>query len=175
VLIVGIAAGVLGLRRDGAPGPGEPGQPAIPGVAAGGSAGVPEPVREILARANDLAAQGDRDAALDLLHRSRRQYPESGALAFAAGRICFSRYYWTEGLKSFREAIRSEPTYRSDPELIKIVLRGFITTPSYNEDLAGFLRDDIGGAAQPFLEETARDHPSAAIRSRAATELRRYH
>ena len=75
---------------------------------------------------------------------------------------------------SFRDAIRLEPSYRSDPELIKTVLRGFNTTPSYNDDLAGFLRDDIGSAAQPLLEETARDHPNPVIRSRAAAELRRY-
>ena len=54
------------------------------------------------------------------------------------------------------------------------MLRGFITTPGYNDELAAFLRDEIGSAAQPFLEETARDHPNAAIRSRAASELRRY-
>jgi hypothetical protein len=54
------------------------------------------------------------------------------------------------------------------------VLRGFLTTPSYNSDLASFLREEIGSAAQPFLEETARDHPNATIRSRAASELHRY-
>ena len=138
------------------------------------AAGPPDPIREITARAGSLLAQGDREAALDLLGRSRRQYPDSAALAYAAGRIYFSKFYWTDGLKSFRDAIRSDPSYRADPELIKTVLRGFNMTPTYNEDLAGFLRDDIGSAARPFLEETARDHPSAAIRSRAAGELRRY-
>jgi eukaryotic-like serine/threonine-protein kinase len=140
----------------------------------GGSASQSDPGREIAARATELAAQGEREAALDLLARSRRQYPGSAAMSYAAGRILFSKFYWTDGLKSFREAIRSEPSYRTDPELIKAVLRGFITTPGYNEELAAFLRDDIGSAAQPFLEETARDHPSSAIRSRAANELRRY-
>jgi serine/threonine-protein kinase len=143
--------------------------------AATGSALAADPVRDLVARANDLAAQGDREAALDLLRRARRQAPDSAPLAYTAGRICFSKFYWTEGLKHFRDAIRLDPTYRADPELIKTVLRGFITTPSYHDDLASFLRDDIGSAAQPFLEETARDHPSAMIRSRAAAELRRYH
>ncbi|HSS01558.1 MAG TPA: serine/threonine-protein kinase, partial [Kofleriaceae bacterium] len=133
-----------------------------------------DPGREIAQRATQMAAQGEREAALDLLVRSRKQYPSSAPLAYAAGRILFSKFYWTDGLKSFRDAIRNEPRYRTDPELIKTVLRGFITTPGYNDELAAFLRDDIGAAAQPFLEETARDHPSAAIRSRAANELRRY-
>jgi eukaryotic-like serine/threonine-protein kinase len=147
--------------------------PAVERPAATGSqAG--DPVGDVVARANDLAARGDRDAALDLIARSRRQLPDSAQLPYTAGRIHFSRFYWTEGLKSFRDALRLDPSYRTDPELIKTVLRGFITTPSYHDDLAAFLRDDIGAAAQPFLEETARDHPNPVIRSRAATELRRY-
>jgi serine/threonine-protein kinase len=170
-LVAAIAAGAVVATRGGAPEPGEHGGS---GAASGSAASAEDAIREIVTRAGDLAAQGERDAALELLHRARRQYPDSAVLAYTAGRICFSRFYWTEGLRSFREAIRSDPSYRTDPELIKTVLRGFITTPSYNEDLAGFLRDEIGSAAQPFLEETARDHPSAAIRGRAASELRRY-
>ena len=149
-----------------------PDEPAGSGARAG-AASASDPVRDIVARAGELAAQGDR--GLDQLRKARRQYPDSAVLAYTVGRICFSKFYWTEGLKHFRDAIRLDPSYRADPELIKTVLRGFITTPSYNDDLASFLRDDIGSAAQPFLEETARDHPSAMIRNRAATELRRYH
>ena len=133
-----------------------------------------DPSGDVVTRANDLAAGGERDAALDLLVRARKQDPDSGPLAYTAGRIYFSKFYWTDGLRGFRDAIRIDPTYRTDPELIKTVLRGFITTPSYNEELASFLRDDIGGPARSFLEETARAHPSQAIRSRAAGELRRY-
>lgn len=131
--------------------------------------------REIATRATEMAAQGDREAALDLLRLARRQNPSNALLAYTTGRICFSKFYWSEGLRSFRDALRLEPSYRSDPELIKLVLRGFITTPSYNNDLAAFLREEIGSAAVPFLEETARDHPNPMIRSRAVSELRRYH
>jgi hypothetical protein len=163
---IAIAAGVAALVHDA-------GSDAGP-AAAGSAASSADPSREIAARATELAAHGDAGGALDLLHRARRQYPDSALLAYTNGRICFAKFYWSEGLKSFRDAIRADPSYRADPELIKTVLRGFITTPSYNDDLASFLREDIGGAAQPLFEETARDHPSAAIRSRAASELRRY-
>jgi serine/threonine-protein kinase len=176
IAVVAVVAVVAIFAGGRASGPGEPGGPGAAGSgAATGSAAAAGPVREIIARASELAAQGDREAALDALRRARRQYPDSAPLAYTAGRICFSKFYWTEGLKQFRDAIHLDPTYRADPELIKTVLRGFITTPTYNDDLASFLRDDIGSAALPFLEETARDHPSAAIRSRAAAELRRYH
>jgi hypothetical protein len=142
---------------------------------AAAAAHLADPAGDVIARANEIAAQGDKDAALDLLAKSRKQFPDSAGLPYAAGRIHFSKYYWSEGLKSFRDAIKLDAGYRSDPELIKTVLRGFVMTPSYNEDLASFLHDDIGSAAQPMLEETARDHPSPAIRTRAANELRRYH
>ena len=160
----GIAVAVIARRGGGRASP-----------PAASAAHLADPAGDVIARANELAAQGDKDAALDLLAKSRKQFPDSAGLPYAAGRIYFSRYYWSEGLKSFRDAIKLDAGYRSDPELIKTVLRGFVMTPSYNEDLASFLHDDIGSAAQPMLEETARDHPSPAIRTRAANELRRYH
>jgi len=166
-VVIAVVAVVAGTRSD--PRPGDPA-----GAVATGSPPATDPIRDVVARASELAAQGDREAALDLLRRARRQSPDSAVLAYTAGRICFSKFYWTEGLKHLRDAIRLDPGYRTDPELIKTVLRGFNTTPSYHDDLASFLRDDIGSAAQPFLEETARVHPSATVRSRAAAELRRY-
>ena len=133
-----------------------------------------DPIRDTLDRVNDLVKQDNRDAALDVLYRARRQFPANAQLAYTAGRLYFAKLFWTDGLKSFRDAIRAEPSYRADPELIKTVLRGFLVTPSVNEELAGFLRDDIGDPARPFLEEAARDHPNADVRRRAAAELRRY-
>jgi len=173
-LIAALAVVAVVAIRGGALDSGGPGHDhAAVGAASG--AGSADPTRDVVARASELAAQGDREAALELLRRARRQNPASGVLAYTAGRICFSKFYWTEGLKNFRDAVRNDPAYRTEPELIKTVLRGFLTTPGYNDDLAAFLRDEIGSAAQPFLEETARDHPSSAIRARAASELRRYH
>jgi hypothetical protein len=63
---------------------------------------------------------------------------------------------------------------KSDPELIKTVLKAFITTPRYESQLANFLRESIGDDAKPYLEETAQTHPNASIRARAESELRRY-
>jgi serine/threonine-protein kinase len=152
----------------------EPPPSSAPIAAPVGLARRPDPGQPILQRASELAAQGDREAALELLNRSRRQIPDSAGIPYAAGRLFFAKYFWTEGLKAFRDAIRIDPSYRSDPELLKAALRGFIMTPSYSDDLASFLHDDIGAASRPLLEETSRDHPIPAIRSRAANELRRY-
>jgi len=137
-----------------------------------------EPVEDgaakVLAEAEALIANDQREAALGLLNRARKDHPDNAQLPYLAGKLYFEKLWWTDGLKQFREAIRIDPTFRSDPELIKTVLKGFITTPSYNRDLANFLREDIGPVAESYLEETARDHPNAKTRSRAAQELERY-
>ncbi len=140
----------------------------------GGDVAQGDPVPGIVAEANDLLANGDRERALSLLVKARRDFPQNAQLAFQAGRVYFAKLYWTDGLASFRDAIRLDPSYRSDPELIKTALRGFITTPGVERDLETFLREDIGEPAVPYLEETARDHPNPTIRARAANELRRF-
>ena len=134
----------------------------------------PDGAKQILARAADLVANGDREAAIDLLTKSRSAFPGNAELPYMAGKLYFAKLWWTDGLKQFRDAVRIEPRYKTDPELIKIVLKGFITTPSYNDELAQFLRTEIGPPAAQYLEETARDHPNAAIRARAKSELARY-
>ena len=133
-----------------------------------------DPAIELIERAQQLIDANKRDAALELVDNGRGVFPTNATLAYMAGKLYFGKLYWTAGLKAFHEAIAADPTYRGDPELIKYVLRGFITTPSYNAELATFLRVEIGAAAQPFLQEAADSHPNAAIRARAAAELKRY-
>jgi serine/threonine-protein kinase len=140
--------------------------------ASGGGEG--DPVPGIIAQANDMLANGERERALSILVKARRDFPQNAQLAFTAGKVYFAKLYWTDGISSFRDAIRLDPSYRNDPELIKAALRGFITTPGVERDLESFLREDIGEPAIPFLEETARDHPNPTIRARATNELRRF-
>ncbi len=129
----------------------------------------------VLADANDRIAQGDREGALATLLRARRDFPDNAQVPLLLGRVYFAKLYWTDGIKNFRDAIRLDPSLRNDPELIKAALRGFITTPSVERDLETFLREDVGDAAIPYLEETAKDHPNPTIRSRASAELKRIH
>ncbi|MBA3465701.1 MAG: protein kinase [Deltaproteobacteria bacterium] len=130
--------------------------------------------QKVLKRAEDLVANGEREAAIDTLAKARAVYPDSAEIPYMAGKLYFGKLWWTDGLKNFRDAVRIEPRYKTDPELIKLVLKGFITTPSYNDELAAFLRNEIGEPAVSYLEETARDHPNATIRSRAKSELGRF-
>ncbi len=134
-------------------------------------AAVGDPVAPSLARASDLLANGDLEPALDVVTKARRQHPESAQLAYLAGKIYFAKLYWADGVKAFRDAMRLDPAYRTDPELVKIALRGFITTPETNGALEEFLRVDLGAAAKAGLEETVKSHPNPAIKARARAEL----
>nr|MBA3538729.1 hypothetical protein [Deltaproteobacteria bacterium] len=129
---------------------------------------------DLVARARKLIAANKRDAALDLLDKGHAVFPNNATISYLAGNLYFGKLFWTAGIKSYRNAIRLEPSYKSDPELIKTALRGFLVTPSYSSEIAGFLRNDIGPAAAAFLEETARSHPTKGIRDRATAELKRY-
>jgi hypothetical protein len=132
-----------------------------------------DPIAPALSRASDLYANGDLEPALDVVTKARRQHPESAQLAFLDGKIYFAKLWWSDGVKAFRDAIRLDPAYRTDPELLKITLRGFITTPDTDPRIEEFVREDLGDAAASGLAETAKSHPNATIRSRASTELKK--
>jgi len=133
-----------------------------------------DPEGDLLTRAQAMIDSKKTSQALDLLTKGRAVFPGNAQMAYLAGRLYFDRLFWNDGLAAFRAAIKLDAAYRSDPELIKTVLRGFLVTPSYNGDLATFLRNDIGELAAGFLEEAARSHPQAGTRARAASELKRY-
>ncbi|MEO6774921.1 MAG: hypothetical protein ABI467_18275, partial [Kofleriaceae bacterium] len=132
-----------------------------------------DPVAPALARASDLFANGDLEPALDVVTKARRAHPESAQLAYLDGKIYFAKLWWSDGVKAFRDAIHLDPAYGTDPELVKTVIRGFITTPEPDPKIEEFIRQDLRGAARSALEDTAKSHPNAAIRSRAAAELHR--
>jgi len=79
--------------------------------------------------------------------------------------------FFADGIPLLRAAFALDPDLRADPALIKAVLRGYNATASVDRVIARFLRDDIGAAARPYLEETARSHPNPIVRKRATAEL----
>ena len=131
-------------------------------------------VDDTLARANELIAAGHTEEALKILASGRTIDPTNAQIPLAAGKLYFAKLWFNEGLSSFRTAVKLDPALATDPDLAKTVLRGFITTPRYESDLADFLHDVVGPSARPMLEETAKAHPNATVRARATSELRRY-
>lgn len=131
---------------------------------------VDDPVAPLLAE----AATQSHAAAIKLLTAARKLHPTDARIPYRIGLLHMDKLYWGDGLKHLRAAIVLDTSLRSDPELIKAALRGFNTTARYDYALASFLHDDVGAAAKPFLEATAKDHANPIVRQRAAAELRRY-
>lgn len=170
IIIIAIVAGASG------------GKPAARVAAADGGATAPvkaptappaDAVSGVLVAADELVVRGKREQALQLIVASRGPYPADARLAALAGKLYFQKMWWNEGLKQFRDAVRLDPTYTTDAEFIKVVLKGFNTAQSYGE-IARFMRESIGPMAKEFLQETAKSHTSPGVRARAAAELKRY-
>jgi hypothetical protein len=107
-----------------------------------------------------------------MLAKARQVYPDRVVLALALGKLYFARMWWADGLIHLRDAVKLQPSLRTDRELQQIVLRAFNTTPRYDSRIAAFIID-LGPAMKPLLDETARKHPRPEIRSRAKSLLRR--
>lgn len=174
VTVVAIAAGVVfSMRSDPKPQPAP--KPAVveePHVETPAPVPVPaeDPVQALIARADGMG----REAAIDYLVKARKTYPQDARLPYEAAKRYLDKMWWADGLKQARAAIELDPKYKSDPDLIKLVLKGFNTTAGYDSTLARFLRIDIGAAAKPYMEDTAKAHPNPIVRKRAAAELKRY-
>lgn len=123
------------------------------------------------AKAKSLIASEQYGEAVTLLKAARKSEPENAELAFLAGKAYFGQLWWGDGVESFRAAIKLDPSYRENPELLKAVLKGFLTTPEVDDRIVRFMRSDIGLPMRKYLEETAEKHPKPPIRARARAEL----
>jgi hypothetical protein len=166
VLIAIIAGGGGGKKGAGAKG--SPGKPA----ATQGQATLDD-VAPIIEHANQLIASDDAEEAVAVLGNARKSAPDNAQLALALGRAYFAKLWWSEGVRNFRDAVRLDPELKSDPEMLKAVLKGFLTTPDVDDRIADFMLE-IGDPMKAYLQETADTHPNKQLRARAKNELRRY-
>ena len=171
ILVIGIIASLRHTEQHFAP----PADAAVRAPPPADAAPALDPGARALADATRLLDAGDNDAALSTALAGLRDAPNNAQLAALAGRLYFDKLYWRDGIRYFRDAIRHDPQLSADPDVVKAVVRGFNTTPDVDDDIERFLREDVGSAAVPYLEETARKHPNAKIRARAEAELRRIH
>jgi serine/threonine-protein kinase len=183
LLLFGIAGGVavavllLGKKSQS---PGPPAATKVVAPAPDAQAGPPQvalvdapqdPVADMIAAAKALAADGKTNQAIDVVLAARAKSKSRADLPLLAGKLYFSKYWWTDGIAMFREAIALDPSLRDDKELVDIAVKGFLTTPGYDGRLAGFVRE-LPSAA-PLLEEVSRTHRVAAKRTRAGALARR--
>jgi serine/threonine-protein kinase len=132
----------------------------------------PDPALDIAKAANEMVLAGKQQAAIESLVKARPVYPNSVELALMLGKLYMSKMWWNDGLQNLRDAIKLDPKLRSDPDIIRIGLRGFLTTPAYDDRLGRFMLE-LGEHARPALEEAAKSHPNPDRRARAEAMLRR--
>jgi hypothetical protein len=131
-----------------------------------------DPAQVLAAQAAQHAAAGKTQAAIDSLVKARKVYPDSSELALTLGKLYFGKMWWADGLVHLRDAVKLDPNLKRDPELVKMVVRAFNMTPSYNSQLASFVVE-LGDNAVPALQETASSHPNPPTRSRAQSMIKR--
>ena len=133
---------------------------------------------DLVDRAQKLIDQGRNDVGgSSSSTKGRRLHPENAQLAFLAAARSTSRSCGgPTGIKSFRDAIRLDPGYRSDPELAKIAARGFITTPDTNSQLAELpAQDDLGDVREAGARGCGEDASDARDQSAARHGRQRVH
>jgi eukaryotic-like serine/threonine-protein kinase len=166
-----VAIGVIAALTGGSSAP--DGEQA-PAAAASAPAVAPAPGEPAgVARAREMIAAGRLDEAERALVQLRRAHRDRAEIHYLLGALYFERMYWSDGMTSYRAAMRLEPAYREDPALIQSVLRGLVS-PNAHEAIAAFLRDEVGAAAVPHLREVADSDPHPRVRERAARALERY-
>jgi serine/threonine protein kinase len=129
-----------------------------------------DPVPQTIERAKSLMASERFEEAIEVLKKGRKAHPDSAELAFVAGKAYFAQLWWSDGVDNFRDAVQLDPSYKENPELLKAVLKGFLTTPDVDDRIVDFMRE-IGTPMRPYLEETAEKHPKKNLRARARAEL----
>jgi len=150
----------------------EPTKPASGGSADAPSAAPADPVAGIVVAANQLASAGKPDRALDVVVAGRALYRDRAELPLLAGKLYFAKFWWAEGIASFREAIKLDPTLATDPALSEIAVNGFMTTPDWDGRLSSFVLE-LGPSALPALEAVAKSQRAPASRARAAELAKR--
>ncbi len=152
-----------------------PAPPVDAGAGASGTIDPEDPAGAALIHAAERVSAHDVDGALEVLADAHRKFVANPDIPYMAGRLQIAKGQYTQGLASLRTAIHLFGGYADDPELAKIVVEAFMSTPSRHADLARFIHDDLGHAAIPQLT-ASRDHAATpALRARAAAELKRLH
>jgi len=111
-----------------------------------------------------------RDQSLRALASLRTQYPKSAYAPYLEGQVNFDNLRWVDGLASYKATLHNDPAYRSDPTLIRDVIRCLVSD-TFHTKCADFLVREVGAPAAPFLDEAARTDSYANVRARAANLL----
>jgi len=127
---------------------------------------VADPAGGMVLAAKQLATGGHVDRAIDLLTAGHAIYPDRADLPLLAGKLYFSKFWWNDGIASFREAIKLDASLKDDAEVIAAAVHGFLTTPDWDPRIAQFITE-LGPAALAALDDAAKAQKVPALRGRA--------
>ncbi len=142
-----------------------PTAPSGPVAPAGAAMGPEDPHIE---EARQLVAAGETAKAIEVLDRLRAAKPADADAPYLLATIYFDTRRWSEGLVAAQAAVRENPAFKSDGDLVRGAIRSLVSDGGYQRSQA-FLRG-LGAAAQPFIKEASRRDPNPKIRQRA-TEI----
>ncbi|HXJ22833.1 MAG TPA: protein kinase [Polyangia bacterium] len=181
IVLIGLSIG-RGLRHGSspavesapAPAPARPAPAAArpePPPPAPAAPSLPAPAAEDprIEQARQMVASGQATDAVALLDRVRAERPDDADAPYLLAMMAFDGRHWAEGLAEAQTAVRKNPSFRSDGDLIRGVIRSLVADRGY-ERSQSFLRG-LGPAAVPYLKEAARRDPNAKVRERAAALL----
>jgi eukaryotic-like serine/threonine-protein kinase len=151
----------------GAKGVASPTAAAAAAVQAAPSAPGPENPR--LEQARQLAGSGQVDAAIAVLNQLRGMEPDNADALYLLAMVSFDSRRWSEGLAAAQLAVRKNPEFKSDPDLVKGAIKSLVSDRGYERSQA-FLRG-LGSPAIPFIKAAAQSDPSPKVRERAAELL----
>ena len=134
---------------------------------------VPPPAAEDprIEQARQMLAATQTADAVALLERVRAEKPDDADAPYLLAIIDFEAHRWSEGLANAQAAVRKNPSFRADGDLIRGVIKSLANDHGY-ERSQSFLRG-LGPAATPYLKEAARRDPNTRVRERAAEVLGR--
>jgi hypothetical protein len=147
--------------------------PAAPPAAPEGPAGSTVPPEDIQGIEDVLNAieTGRRDEAMRLLQIHRQLRPRSAYLAYLHGNVFFDRMWWTQGFAAYEVAIKHNPAYKSDPVLIRNVLRSLWSAKAYRRGQTFLLK--LGKPALPAVRAMADAVKSPHVKARATAMAKR--
>ncbi len=118
-----------------------------------------------------MLQEGKRDLARASLQALYQKQPNSAYIPFLLGNIYYDQRWWQVAMDQYKVAITRNAGYRSNPTLIRNVIRMLISKKTdRNAEL--FLKKTIGRPALPHLQNTARNDPNPYMR-KYATALAR--
>ncbi|HEY3021584.1 MAG TPA: hypothetical protein VGJ32_15410, partial [Solirubrobacteraceae bacterium] len=127
----------------------------------------PPPRADTIRDVRSLIAAGRRGEAIAALERLREKQRGSAYIPYLLGNLYFERKWWTDGLESYRAAIKQNRSYRWRAVLIRNAIRALASNKTAGKARALLLRD-VGGSATGYLRAAARGDPNPTVRARAA-------